>query len=100
MGDVGNCRHQANSNPIHGMDLLPEDFNWVTSEILKIADICCNGKVVSVLEGGYGEYDDSKPKSYSTRSSKKDTLTGKENLLEIDDHAMVFIFFFCEIIIF
>jgi acetoin utilization deacetylase AcuC-like enzyme len=57
-GDVGNCRHmQSQAGAAPGMDLLPEDFAWVTTEILKIADICCQGRVVSVLEGGYGEYD-------------------------------------------
>ena len=36
------------------MDLGPEDFEWVTTEISRIADLCCSGRVVSVLEGGYG----------------------------------------------
>ncbi len=57
-GDVGNTR-SAPSNPKitqTGMNLEPEDFSWVTGEIMKIADLCCNGKVVSVLEGGYGSY--------------------------------------------
>lgn len=36
------------------MDLTPDDFEWVTTEIMKIADLCCSGRVVSVLEGGYG----------------------------------------------
>lgn len=39
-----------------GIDLLPEDFAWATTEVMKIADICCHGRLVSVLEGGYGEY--------------------------------------------
>lgn len=39
-----------------GIDLQPEDFAWATTEIMKIADICCGGRLVSVLEGGYGEY--------------------------------------------
>ena len=30
-----------------------EDFAWLTREICKIALRCCNGRVVSVLEGGY-----------------------------------------------
>jgi hypothetical protein len=47
------------------MDLSPEDFAWTTREIMKIADICCHGRVVSVLEGGYGAYDHS---STSTKS--------------------------------
>jgi acetoin utilization deacetylase AcuC-like enzyme len=36
------------------MDLDNKDIEWVTIEIMKIADICCSGRVVSVLEGGYG----------------------------------------------
>ena len=51
-GDVGNTR-SAPDNPKNtqvGMNLEP-DFSWVTGEILKIADLCCNGRVVSVLEG-------------------------------------------------
>lgn len=57
-GDVGNIRNYRSDKDfktLKGMDLTPEDFAWVTSEIMKIADICCNGRVVSVLEGGYGE---------------------------------------------
>jgi acetoin utilization deacetylase AcuC-like enzyme len=37
-----------------GLDLEPEDYAWTTRKILEIADICCHGRVVSVLEGGYG----------------------------------------------
>ena len=54
LGDVGN-KKTGSTNEI-GMDLGTEDFEWVTSEIMKIADICCAGRVVSVLEGGYGSY--------------------------------------------
>lgn len=28
--------------------------SWVTSKIQGIADMCCQGRLVSVLEGGYG----------------------------------------------
>jgi acetoin utilization deacetylase AcuC-like enzyme len=30
-----------------------EDFGWATEELLKVADACCRGRVVSSLEGGY-----------------------------------------------
>jgi hypothetical protein len=59
-GDVGNCRNFPDMRCERGMDLSPEDFGWATSEVLKVADLCCAGKVVSVLEGGYGEYASSK----------------------------------------
>mmetsp|Transcript_20977 Transcript_20977/g.43864 ORF Transcript_20977/g.43864 Transcript_20977/m.43864 type:complete len:1271 (-) Transcript_20977:79-3891(-) len=52
-GDVGNARHERGRERI-GLDLEPEDYAWTTRKILEIADICCNGRVVSVLEGGYG----------------------------------------------
>ena len=58
-GDVGNLKNPSLGESFNnniGMDLKEEDFAWVTSEILKVADICCSGRVVSVLEGGYGAY--------------------------------------------
>jgi hypothetical protein len=56
-GDVGNLRQFPDGGGAKmGIDLLPEDFAWTTTEVMKIADICCSGKLVSVLEGGYGEY--------------------------------------------
>ena len=73
------------------MDLSPDDFAWATTEVLKIADICCSGKVVSVLEGGYGEYEahgPTKQRTYATRSSQP---SRKEDELpvEIDANAIV-----------
>lgn len=29
------------------------DYKWVTEQITKVANLCCQGRVVSVLEGGY-----------------------------------------------
>lgn len=29
------------------------DFHWLTKELVKISNSCCEGKLVSVLEGGY-----------------------------------------------
>ena len=53
-GDVGNARHYVGGKELMGLDLEPEDYAWTTRKILEIADICCQGRVVSVLEGGYG----------------------------------------------
>mmetsp|Transcript_28513 Transcript_28513/g.43107 ORF Transcript_28513/g.43107 Transcript_28513/m.43107 type:complete len:1126 (+) Transcript_28513:144-3521(+) len=53
-GDVGNARHYVAGKEKVGLDLEPEDYAWTTRKILEIADICCQGRVVSVLEGGYG----------------------------------------------
>ncbi len=40
-------------DPIGGMNLTDDDFEWVTHELAKIANSCCDGRIVSVLEGGY-----------------------------------------------
>jgi len=29
------------------------DYEWITDQIVQVANLCCNGRVVSVLEGGY-----------------------------------------------
>ena len=33
--------------------LTEDDFSWITIELKRIADRCCDGRIVSVLEGGY-----------------------------------------------
>jgi len=55
-GDVGNAKHEGEGKEKMGIDLEPEDYAWTTSKVLEIADICCQGRVVSVLEGGYGRH--------------------------------------------
>ncbi|OQR90703.1 histone deacetylase [Thraustotheca clavata] len=52
-GDIGNKQHGNRDGPM-GLDLRPEEFHWATQQILKVANICCKGRVISVLEGGYG----------------------------------------------
>lgn len=47
VGDVGNTKHES-GGPMIGMNLRPIDFEWVTMELVKIADICCNGRLVRV----------------------------------------------------
>lgn len=33
--------------------MVEEDYEWLTEQLVKIANTCCNGRIVSVLEGGY-----------------------------------------------
>lgn len=40
-------------DPIGGLKFDPEDYVWVTQRLLKVANKCCGGKMVSALEGGY-----------------------------------------------
>ena len=41
------------SDPLAQLNLTDDDYRWVTAELMKIADACCEGRIVSVLEGGY-----------------------------------------------
>jgi hypothetical protein len=52
LGDEGNCVEGA-----AGTDLLPEDYGFATKAIRDMARACCGGRLVSVLEGGYGCWD-------------------------------------------
>ena len=40
-------------DPLAGMNLRDEDFYELTQLSIRIADRYCNGKLVSILEGGY-----------------------------------------------
>ena len=40
-------------DPLAGLHWETEDFGWITERICDLADDCCDGRVVSTLEGGY-----------------------------------------------
>src|SRR3546814_18209947 len=40
-------------DPLAGLNLTEEDYAWATAELLGVAEECCEGRVVSTLEGGY-----------------------------------------------
>jgi acetoin utilization deacetylase AcuC-like enzyme len=40
-------------DPLANLNLVDEDFGWVTRKLMEIADESCSGRIVSVLEGGY-----------------------------------------------
>ncbi|NQU60842.1 MAG: histone deacetylase family protein [Rhodospirillales bacterium] len=40
-------------DPLAQICLQTEDYAWVTAELMAVAEECCDGKVVSLLEGGY-----------------------------------------------
>ena len=41
------------SDPLAELNLTDDDYRWVTQELMDIAAECCEGRIVSVLEGGY-----------------------------------------------
>lgn len=40
-------------DPLGSIRLVEDDFAWATQKMVEIADECCEGRVVSMLEGGY-----------------------------------------------
>jgi acetoin utilization deacetylase AcuC-like enzyme len=40
-------------DPLANMQLEAEDFAWATARLMEIAGAACNGRIVSLLEGGY-----------------------------------------------
>jgi acetoin utilization deacetylase AcuC-like enzyme len=40
-------------DPLANLNLVEADFTWVTQRLMQIADETAQGRVVSVLEGGY-----------------------------------------------
>ena len=47
--DQGNLRGDK-----PGLDLHPEDFQWLTEQLVAVSNLSAGGRIVSVLEGGYG----------------------------------------------
>jgi acetoin utilization deacetylase AcuC-like enzyme len=41
------------SDPLANINLVEADFAWATQKIMDVADGCADGRVVSLLEGGY-----------------------------------------------
>jgi acetoin utilization deacetylase AcuC-like enzyme len=40
-------------DPLANLELTEVDFAWITRELLELAERQCNGRIVSLLEGGY-----------------------------------------------
>ena len=41
------------ADPLASLNWSTDDFAWLTGRICDVANICCQGRVVSTLEGGY-----------------------------------------------
>ncbi len=40
-------------DPLASINLVEDDFRWVTQALMEIANRHCKGRIISVLEGGY-----------------------------------------------
>lgn len=43
-------------DPLAGLNWGPEDFGWLSTRLVEIAAECCDGRLVSMLEGGYDRH--------------------------------------------
>ncbi len=40
-------------DPLAQLNVQTEDYGWLTRQLMDVADECCEGRVISLLEGGY-----------------------------------------------
>jgi acetoin utilization deacetylase AcuC-like enzyme/ankyrin repeat protein len=45
--------HRKDTMNFGYVGMVEDDYEWVTEQLIKVANTCCNGRVISVLEGGY-----------------------------------------------
>lgn len=45
--------HKRDTMNFGYVGMVEDDYEWVTEQLVKIANTCCHGRVISVLEGGY-----------------------------------------------
>lgn len=45
--------HKKDTMNFGYVGMVEDDYEWVTEQLVGIANSCCNGRIVSVLEGGY-----------------------------------------------
>lgn len=45
--------HKKDTMNFGYVGMVEEDYEWLTEQFVKVANTCCNGRIVSVLEGGY-----------------------------------------------
>ena len=82
--DIGN-RQGGRRQGVIGMDLLPLDYAWIAHQLKSVANFCCKGRLVSVLEGGYGRVDTKAPpppRSQPLRSGRKQFNQSKTDAVE------------------
>jgi acetoin utilization deacetylase AcuC-like enzyme len=45
--------HKKDTMNFGYVGMVEDDYEWVTEQLVRLANTCCNGRIVSVLEGGY-----------------------------------------------
>ena len=45
--------HRRDTMNFGYVGMIEEDYEWLTEQIVNVANTCCNGRIISALEGGY-----------------------------------------------
>eukprot|EP00884_Botryococcus_braunii_P022188 jgi/Botrbrau1/8653/Bobra.0087s0008.2 len=45
--------HRKDEINFHYISIVEKEYEWLTEQIVMVANKCCQGRIVSVLEGGY-----------------------------------------------
>lgn len=45
--------HKKDTMNFGYVGMVEDDYEWLTEQLIRVANTCCNGRIVSVLEGGY-----------------------------------------------
>lgn len=45
--------HRKDTMNFGYVGMVEDDYEWVTEQLIKVANTCCGGRLISVLEGGY-----------------------------------------------
>jgi len=45
--------HKKDTMNFGYVGMIEDDYEWVTEQLVKVANTCCQGRIISVLEGGY-----------------------------------------------
>jgi hypothetical protein len=45
--------HRKDTMNFGYVGMVEDDYEWLTEQLVKVANSCCNGRIISVLEGGY-----------------------------------------------
>jgi len=45
--------HKRDSMNFGYVGMIEDDYEWITDQLVKVANSCCSGRIVSTLEGGY-----------------------------------------------
>lgn len=71
-------------DPLGGLLLEPDDFHWMTTQLVERAGVWCDGRVVATLEGGYDPKRTAKAAGQTLRALAG--IEGGDPLTDLPEH--------------